>query len=61
MARKALILKQRRKPKFKTRAYTRCGRCGRSRAVFRDYMLCRLCFRDLAVWGYIPGITKASW
>ena len=49
MAKKALIEKQQRKPKFKVRAYTRCQRCGRPRAVFRKFMLCRVCLRELAV------------
>ena len=48
MAKKALIAKQQRKPKFGVRAYTRCSRCGRSRAVFRKFGLCRICFRDMA-------------
>ena len=61
MAKKALIEKQQRKPKFKVRAYTRCGRCGRSRAVYRDFGLCRICPRQMAQAGEIPGVTKASW
>ncbi|AEW45925.1 ribosomal protein S14 type Z [Mycoplasma haemofelis str. Langford 1] len=61
MARKALIEKCKRHPKFKVRAYNRCQRCGRARAVFRDFSLCRLCFRDFATKGYLPGIRKASW
>jgi small subunit ribosomal protein S14 len=61
MAKKALILKQQRKPKFKVRAYSRCGRCGRPRAVYRRFDLCRVCFRDMAHAGEIPGVTKASW
>ena len=47
--------------KFKTRAYTRCNRCGRPRAVFRKFGLCRICLRDLAHNGVIPGMTKSSW
>ena len=46
---------------FTTRAYTRCSRCGRVHAVLRKFGLCRICFRELAVSGQIPGITKASW
>lgn len=61
MARKAMIVKQKKQPKFKVRAYTRCGRCGRSRSVFRKYMLCRICLREMASNGQIPGMQKASW
>ncbi len=61
MARKALILKSQRKPKFSTRAYHRCRNCGRSRAYLRKFGLCRICFREMALAGFIPGITKASW
>ncbi len=61
MAKKALRNKAERKPKFKVREYTRCQRCGRPRAVYRRFGLCRLCFREMAHTGEIPGITKASW
>ncbi|MFV0259137.1 MAG: type Z 30S ribosomal protein S14 [Acidimicrobiales bacterium] len=61
MAKKALINKQRRTPKFKVRAYTRCQRCGRPRAVYRRFNLCRICFREMAHAGEVPGVTKASW
>ncbi|GAB3738256.1 type Z 30S ribosomal protein S14 [Nocardiopsis nanhaiensis] len=61
MAKKSLIAKSQRKPKFGVRAYTRCSRCGRSRAVFRKFGLCRICFRDMAHKGELPGITKSSW
>ena len=61
MAKKALINKANRKPKFKVRAYNRCRRCGRPRAFIRRFGLCRLCFRQLALNGDIPGIVKASW
>lgn len=61
MAKKALRNKAKGKPKFKVRSYTRCARCGRPRAVFRHFRLCRLCFRQMAHNGEIPGITKSSW
>ena len=61
MAKKSMIAKAARKPKFGVRAYTRCNRCGRPRAVYRKFMLCRVCFRELAHQGELPGIRKASW
>ncbi|WP_027124208.1 type Z 30S ribosomal protein S14 [Mycoplasmoides pirum] len=61
MAKTALKQKQLRHPKFAVRAYTRCKRCGRPKAVYRKFGVCRLCFRDLAYAGVIPGIKKASW
>jgi small subunit ribosomal protein S14 len=61
MAKKCLINKSNKTPKFKVRAYNRCERCGRSRAYLRKFKLCRICFRELASVGQIPGITKASW
>lgn len=61
MAKKALVVKQRRKPKFKVRGYNRCQLCGRRRGYMRRFKLCRICFRELASKGDIPGITKASW
>jgi small subunit ribosomal protein S14 len=61
VAKKALIEKSRRKPKFKVRTYTRCNRCGRSRAYLRQFGVCRICFRELALKGEIPGVVKASW
>jgi small subunit ribosomal protein S14 len=61
MAKKALINKQRKLPKYRVRAYTRCNRCGRSRAVYKRFMLCRICLRELAHLGELPGVTKASW
>ena len=61
MAKKGLIQKQGRKPKFAVRAYTRCRRCGRARSVYRKFGLCRICFREMAHAGELPGVTKASW
>jgi small subunit ribosomal protein S14 len=61
MAKKALINKQQGKQKFHVRSYTRCRRCGRSRAVFKRFLLCRICFRELAHAGELPGVTKSSW
>jgi small subunit ribosomal protein S14 len=61
VAKKSLVAKQRRAPKFRTQAYTRCNRCGRPRAVFRKFGLCRICLRHLAHEGAIPGMTKSSW
>lgn len=61
MARKCWRIKAKAKSKFKVRAYTRCEVCGRSRAVFRKFKLCRLCFRNMALEGKIPGVRKASW
>ncbi|MVA76863.1 type Z 30S ribosomal protein S14 [Auraticoccus sp. F435] len=61
MAKTALKVKQSRKQKFAVRAYTRCQRCGRPRAVFRKFNLCRICVRQLAHAGQLPGITKSSW
>ena len=61
MAKKSMINKCNRKQKFAVREYTRCERCGRPHAVFRKFKLCRLCFRELANKGMIPGVRKASW
>jgi small subunit ribosomal protein S14 len=61
MAKKCLIVKAARKPKFKTRGYNRCQLCGRPRAFYRKFGICRLCFRKLALLGEIPGVRKASW
>jgi small subunit ribosomal protein S14 len=61
MAKKCLIAKSQRKPKFKVRAYSRCRRCGRPRGYLRRFGLCRICFRELALDGQIPGVIKASW
>lgn len=61
MAKKSWIAKARRKPKYGVRAYRRCQRCGRARAYLRKFGLCRICFRELALRGEIPGVRKASW
>jgi len=61
LAKKALVAKQARPQKYKTRNYTRCRRCGRPRAVFKKFGLCRICLRELAHHGVIPGMTKSSW
>jgi small subunit ribosomal protein S14 len=61
LAKKSMIVKSERQPKFKVRAYTRCKRCGRPHSVLRKFGLCRICFRELAYKGQIPGVKKASW
>jgi small subunit ribosomal protein S14 len=61
MAKKSMVVKQRRAAKFSTREYTRCERCGRPHAVYKKFKLCRICFRELAYKGQIPGVRKASW
>ncbi|MGI6336207.1 MAG: type Z 30S ribosomal protein S14 [Clostridiales bacterium] len=60
MAKKSMILKQKKTPKFSTRGYNRCKLCGRPRAYLRNYGVCRICFRELAHKGQIPGVRKAS-
>jgi small subunit ribosomal protein S14 len=61
MAKKSLIAKAARDNKYKTRNYSRCNKCGRPRAVFKKFGLCRICLRELAHAGVIPGMTKSSW
>jgi len=61
VAKKALIAKSKRPQKFKVREYHRCSRCGRPRGYLRKFDLCRICFRELASSGEIPGVRKASW
>ena len=61
MAKKALVNKSLRTPKFKVRGYTRCQRCGRPHSVYRKFGLCRICFREMAHAGELPGIAKSSW
>lgn len=61
MAKKSLIAKANRTPKYEVRKYTRCKRCGRPHGVIRRFGLCRICLRELAYKGEIPGMKKASW
>jgi small subunit ribosomal protein S14 len=61
LARLALIVKANKKPKFKVRHRNRCQRCGRPRGYLRKFGLCRICFREMALQGLIPGVRKASW
>jgi len=61
MARKALVAKAKREPKFKVRRYNRCRLCGRARGYLRKFEMCRICFRNLARAGELPGVRKASW
>lgn len=61
MATKAKIAATKRKPKFEVRHRNRCKRCGRPRAYLRKFALCRICFRNLSLQGYLPGVIKASW
>jgi small subunit ribosomal protein S14 len=61
VARKALIAKAKKKQKFKVREYNRCPLCGRPRAYMRKFDMCRICFRELAHEGQLPGVVKASW
>jgi small subunit ribosomal protein S14 len=61
VARKALVVKARRPNKFKVRAYNRCPVCGRSRAFYRKFNMCRICLRKFALRGDVPGVMKSSW
>jgi small subunit ribosomal protein S14 len=61
MARKALVEKAKKQPVFSTRKVSRCSQCGRPRAYMREFGLCRICFRELATKGELPGVNKASW
>lgn len=61
MAKKSMVVKQQRKQKYKVREYTRCQRCGRPHSVLKKYGICRICFRELAYAGQIPGVKKSSW
>ena len=61
MAKKSRIAKAKREPKFKSRKNNRCFKCGRNRGYMREFGLCRICFREMANKGLIPGVTKSSW
>lgn len=61
MAKTSWMVKAKRTPKFSSRKYHRCERCGRRRGYMRKFKLCRICFRELASEGKIPGVVKASW
>ncbi len=61
MARKSLRIKAETPQKFAVRQYTRCQICGRPRAVYKKFRICRICFRTMALEGKIPGVRKASW
>jgi small subunit ribosomal protein S14 len=61
LAKRALIEKAKRTPKFKVRKYSRCSLCGRPRGYIRKFEICRICFRELAHKGLVPGVTKSSW
>lgn len=61
MATQAWMAKTRKKQRFKVRQHNRCARCGRPRGYIRKFQLCRICFRNLALEGQLPGVTKASW
>lgn len=61
MAKKSMIAKSKRKPKFQVRQHNRCKQCGRPRGYLRSFDMCRICFRKLTLQGLIPGVKKASW
>ncbi len=61
MAKKSMIVKSQKNQKFKVREYSRCQRCGRPHSVLKKYGICRICFRELAYQGQIPGVKKSSW
>lgn len=61
MAKKSMVIRSKREPKFSTRQVNRCRICGRPRAYMRRFDMCRVCFRELAHRGEVPGVTKASW
>lgn len=61
MAKQCLIVKQKQKPKFQVRGYNRCSLCGRARGYFRYFGICRICLRENAHKGVLPGVVKSSW
>ena len=61
MAKRSWIVRWKRTPKFKVRGYTRCQICGRARGYMRKFGMCRICFREHALRGELPGVTKSSW
>ncbi|MCL4426840.1 type Z 30S ribosomal protein S14 [Patescibacteria group bacterium] len=61
MAKKSVIARAQKKPKYRSRAINRCWKCGRSHGYIRDFGLCRICFREMASGGLIPGVRKSSW
>ena len=61
MAKKSMLIKSQRKPKFTARKYNRCPLCGRPRAFLRQFGICRICFRNMALRGELPGVRKSSW
>jgi small subunit ribosomal protein S14 len=61
VAKKSLVEKWKRSPKFKVRRYNRCRRCGRPRGYLRKFGMCRICVRQLALQGQLPGVVKSSW
>ena len=61
MAKKSMIATQQRVPKYNVRGYNRCRQCGRPRAYLRKFGMCRICVRELALRGELPGVRKASW
>lgn len=61
MAKQCLIIKQKQKPKYKVRSYNRCSICGRPHGYFRFFGICRICLREKAHLGQLPGVTKSSW
>ncbi|MBS3903679.1 MAG: type Z 30S ribosomal protein S14 [Anaplasmataceae bacterium] len=61
MAKESVIARSKKKPKFSTRIVRRCFRCGRRRGYMRSFNLCRICFREMATLGHLPGVKKSSW